>query len=267
MTKFFLKYLLIKRLLFIISGCLLSVIVAGQTLSGRITDTKGQAIPRATIYIKEISHGIIADENGEFRTTLEKGNYTLEVSSLGFEKKTVSVLITEEGAKMVIELTEKLYELNEVIVTPGKENPAYRIMRNVIARAPFHLNQIKGYESDIYLKGTFKIDNIPALIRSQIKDKEFMSYIGKLLLYESQSEVKYSEPDKYDLRIIAISSALPQAVSISDNTPLGAVTNNIYRPTSFGGILAPGAFSLYNFAIEDSYRDIDFVIIAKFNHT
>ena len=249
-----------KLLLLIFCGCLLPVIAVAQTLSGRIIDAKGQSIPRVTMYIKETSHGIIADENGEFKTNLEKGDYTCELSSLGYERKTVSVFVPEEGTNIIIELTEKIYGLNEIIVTPGKEDPAYNIMRNVISRAPFHLNQVKSYESEVYLKGSFKIDQVPALIRSQIKDKELKSYIGRLLLYESQSEIKYNEPDKYDLRITAISSAIPQSVQISDNVPLGAVSNNIYSPTAFGGLLASGSFSVYKFELEDSYRENELLI-------
>ena len=248
-----------KSILCIVCGCLLPVFVAAQTLSGRVVDAKGQSISHVAMYIKETSHGIMADENGEFKTNLEKGDYTCELSSLGYERKTVSVFVPEEGINMIIELTEKIYGIQEIVVTPGKEDPAYNIMRNVISRAPFHLNQVKSYESEVYLKGSFKIEQVPALIRTQI-DKELKSYIGRLLLYESKSEIKYDEPNKYDLRITAISSAIPQSVQINDNLPLGAVVNNIYSPTSFGGLLAPGSFSVYKFEFEDSYRENELLI-------
>ena len=244
------------RLLFlIISGFLLVATLSAQTLTGHIIDSKGKSIPNATFYIREAAHGIMANEDGDFQIQIEKGDYTCEISSLGYEKIIMTVSVPEEGITITINLIEKVYSLKEVIVTPGKEDPAYRIIRNVIARAPYHLHQVKSYESDVYLKGSFKVDKIPALIKSQIKDKEAKDMIGKLLLYESQNKVKYTEPDKYEQHIVAISSSIPKDMGPGDNDMLEIITSNIYKPTAFGGLLAPGSFSIYKFKLEDSYQE------------
>ena len=244
-----------RLILLIITGYISTVSLSAQTLIGRITDTKGEAIPNATFYIRETAQGIMADENGFFQATIGKGDYTCEISSLGYEKKIMTASISENVLNITIALTEKPYSLQEVVVYPGKEDPAYRIMRNVIARAPYHLNQVKSYESDVYLKGNFKVDKVPLLIKSQIKDKELKDMIGKLFIYESQSEVKYSEPDKYEQHVIALSTTIPKSMNISDNVPISMLTNNIYRPSAFGGLLAPGSFSVYKFSLEDSYNE------------
>ena len=255
-----------RLILFIAAGCLLAVALSAQTLVGHITDTKGQAIPNATLYIQEITQGLMANENGEFQAHVKKGDYTCEISSIGFEKKKMTISVPEEGLSLSIVLTEKTYSLREVTVTPGKEDPANRIIRNTIAYAPHHLNQIKNYESDVYLKGNFKVEKIPALIKSQIKEKEIKDMIGKLFVYESQNEVKYSAPDKYEQRVIAVSSSIPESFNIDDNVPLSIITSNIYRPSAFGGLLAPGSFSVYRFNLEDSYKE-DETIIHKIRVT
>ena len=244
-----------RSILFTVIGCLLAITLPAQTLIGRITSTKGEAIPNATIYFHETTRGIMANEYGEFQANIKMGDYTCEISSLGYEKKKMIISIPEEGLSLTIELTEKALNLNEVVVTPGKEDPAYRIMRNVIAHAPYHLHQVKKYESEVYLKGNFKVEKVPALIKSQIKEKEIKDMIGKLFVYESQSKVKYSEPDKYEQHITAISSTIPKSFNFGDNMPLSVVMNNIYHPSSFGGLLAPGSFSAYKFKLEDSYNE------------
>ena len=249
-----------RSILFIVAGCLLTAAISAQTLAGRITDIKGEVIPNATFYIHETTQGIMANENGEFQAHLKKGDYTCEISSLGFEKKKMTISVPEEGLNLTIRLEEKAYSLKEVIVTPGKEDPAYRIMRKVIANAPYYLHQVKSYESDVYLKGNFKVDKIPALLKRQIKEKEVLDMIGKLFVYESQSKIKYSEPDKYELNVIAITSTIPKSMDIGDSAPLTAVTNNIYNPTAFGGLLGPGSFSVYKFQLEESYREGDLLI-------
>jgi hypothetical protein len=241
-------------------GCLFALTLPAQMLTVKIVDDKGQPIPNATFYIRETARGVIADERGEFQTELDAGEYACEISSLGYERKTMTVAVPPQGLTLNVELTEKTYTLRGVTVSPGKEDPAYRIMRNVIARAPYHLNQVKSYESDAYLKGSFKIEKMPALLKSQITDPNMKNMIGKLLVYESQSEVKYSEPDKYELRIIAVSTSFPENFNIDDNVPLIAVTSNIYSPASFGGLLAPGSFAVYKFKLEDSYQEDDHLI-------
>ena len=249
------RLILLTTAIFIFTSSL-----SAQTLIGHITNTKGVEIPNATFFIRETSHGIMANENGEFRIQLDKGDYTCEISSLGYEKKIMTISVPEKGTDISIKLTEKVYSLKEVTVTPGKEDPAYRVMRNVIARSPYHLHQVKSYESDVYLKGSFKIDKVPALIKSQIKDKEVKNMIGKLLLYESQNKVKYSEPNKYEQHVVAISSSIPKGMNPDDNELLSIMTSNIYSPTTFGGLLAPGSFSIYKFKLEDSYPEGDFYI-------
>ena len=249
-----------KLLLLLVAGCLLTITISAQTLVGSITDVKGNAIPNATFYIHETTQGIMANESGEFQAHLKKGDYTCEISSLGFEKKKMTISVPEEGLKLTVRLEEKTYMLREVVVTPGKEDPAYRIMRKVIANAPFHLHQVKKYESDVYLKGNFKVDKIPALLKRQIKEKEALDMIGRLFVYESQSKIKYNEPDKYELHVVAITNTIPKDMEIGDNVPLAVVTNNIYSPTAFGGLLGPGSFSVYKFQFEEAYKEGDLLI-------
>ena len=237
-----------RTITLIVFGFIFSLNLLGQMLTGRIVDSKEQPVPNASVYIREVALGIMANENGEFQTKIDAGEYTVDISSLGYERKTMPVSVPPESLHLIVPMTEKIFTIREVIVTPGKEDPAYRIMRNVIARAPIHLRQVKSFESDVYLKGTFKLDKLPAIVKSQMKDK---STIGKLMVYESQNEIKYHEPDKYEQRIVALSSTLSKDFYIDDKMPILTLTANIYSPTSFGGLLGPGAFSLYKFKLED----------------
>ncbi|MDR1380503.1 MAG: DUF5686 and carboxypeptidase regulatory-like domain-containing protein [Tannerella sp.] len=239
----------------ILTGALLAPALSAQILTGRIVDVKGRPVPNATFYIRELTLGLMADERGEFRAKTDEGEYTGEASSLGYERKTVTFTVPAEGLALHVELREKTYAMREVVVTPGKEDPAYRIMRNVIAHAPRHLHQVQSYSADVYLKGTFKAEKVPALIKMQIKEKDRRNLIGKLFLIESQNEIRYRAPDRYEQRVVAISSTIPDGLNLDDRLPLGIVTSNIYRPSTFGGLLAPGSFAAYKFRLEDSYDE------------
>jgi hypothetical protein len=248
--------LTMRLMILLASGWLFAATLTAQTLTGRIVDTKGQPIPNATCYIRSLTLGLVADGQGEFRTKIAPGDYTCEISSIGYERKRISLSIPPEGFMLEAVLSEKIYPIREVSVTPGKEDPAYPLMRKVISRAPYHLHQVKNYESEVYVKGTFKVAKVPALIKRQIKNKETREMIGKTFLLEMQNEITYHEPDRYEHRVIAISHTLPPEMIRFDNqAPVNPVTSNIYAPSTFGGLLAPGSFSLYRFRLEDSYEE------------
>ena len=256
----FIQNLSLRTLFLLLLETFVVVSLSAQTLSVSIVDENEQAIPNTTIFIRETAHGIISDDRGEIQTKIDAGDYTFNISSLGYESKTMQVSIPPEGLILNIQLEEKIFSLPEVIVTPGREDPALRIMRNVIARAPYHLHQVKSYESNIYFKGTFIIEKIPALLLSQIKEPDFKNIIGKTLVYESQNEVKYSAPNNYELRVIALQTTIPASAGISDRIPINAVTMNIYDPKSNGGLLGPGAFDVYNFRMEDAFYESEHTV-------
>ena len=244
-----------KLFLFLLIESLFVCLLHAQKLTGRIIDVNEQPIPNATVFIRETSHGIMADEQGEFQTVIEAGDYTLDISSLGFERKTVKVAIPPDGLTLAIQLSEKTVRLREVIVTPGKEDPAYRVMRNVIARAPYHFHQVKSYESDVYFKGNFMMEKMPALIKSQIKEPDLKNMIGKRIVYESQNEIQYTAPDKYEQRVTALSTTFPKSLNIDDSAPLFTMIMNIYSPQIFGGLMGTGSFSVYKFQLDDIYEE------------
>ena len=224
-----------------------------QTLKGTITTTSGQAIPYSTIYIQELTSGMVADENGKFQTKLNSGTYTFEFRSIGYEPEVRKINIVSEITTIEITLTEKPVVLNELLVKPSKEDPAYRVIRHSIARAPFHLYQLSSYEATNYMKGSAKIESIPAVMKMMIKDRKLKSLIGKLLVLESQSEVTFRSPEKYTQKVVAFKSSIPKEM-----TPKGGLrtsTSSIYQADFMGYIspLSPQAFKYYNFKLEDIY--------------
>ena len=77
--------------------------------------------------------------------------------------------ITDQLISKNITLKDQSYTLGEVIVTNGKEDPAYRILRKAISLAPYYLNQTEHYTADVYLKGTLEMEKIPYLIKKMIE--------------------------------------------------------------------------------------------------
>ena len=82
------------RLLFLISFfSLVSVITAAQgiRLTGKVTNTKNEPLPGATVLIEGTSRQVVADVEGKFYISLDAGKkYTLRVSNAGYESKLVA---------------------------------------------------------------------------------------------------------------------------------------------------------------------------------
>jgi hypothetical protein len=241
-----------KRTIYSLAIFLLGVIasdVNAQTLKGKVADNEGKPIPGAVVFIREISQGIATDDNGEFRIDLKNGNYICEFSSLGYEKKAITVVINNPLQSVSVLLEKKVYELGEVVISARREDPAYAIMRKAIAMAPYYLHQVKGYESEIYLKGSMKLNKIAGLIESRVDKMKLIK--GSLFIKESKNEVIFTSPDKYEQKVIALSSSFPNGM-IDEDSPMSLITANIYAPNVRGIVspLSPDAFTYYKFVFE-----------------
>ena len=243
-----------KQIIFCLCFFLFSfTAVSAQVLKGKVVTSNGEPVSNATVYIREITSGIVADEQGKFQIKLNPGIYTCDFRSIGFEAQTKTIDIKSTGAEIQIVLVDKPLNLKEVIITRSKEDPAYQIMRQAIARAPFHLYQVSSFTSDNYLKGSAKIEKIPGLMKMMINDKKILSLIGKLLVLESQNEISYQSPSRYTQKVIAYKSSIPKEME-----PKGGIripTSSIYEPVFMDEIspLSPQAFRYYKFKLEDIF--------------
>jgi len=218
-------------------------------------NTGGEPVPFATIYIHEITSGFVANEQGEFQTRLLKGTYSCEIRCIGYQSQTRLVEVSAEGAELKILLAEKPIWLKELTVKPSKDNPADRIMRHAIARAPLHLYQLSGYTSENYIKGSAKIEKIPGLMKMMIKDKKMKSLIGKLLVMESKNVITFKSPTLYSQRVIAYKSSIPKEMEPKGGFSIS--TSNIYEPIFREKIspLSTHAFQYYKFKLEDIFTN------------
>ena len=210
--------------------CILPAFLFGQSLKGRVTDEKGSPIPYASLYLVELQTGVTTDDNGLFQTTLKKGRYTLEVSSIGYSKERLQVDVVGDAQERNIVLHERIYQLGEVVIGRNTEDPAYSIMRQVITKAPFYRNQLISFHAGTYLKGTGKLKSIPAILKlSKEVRKQSKEMLGKLFVLEEQREVTYAAPNKWTNRVKAYANSFPENMRVD----IGITTVNLYTPNLF----------------------------------
>ncbi len=93
--------------------------VSGQekfTVSGTVTSEKtGERLINASVKVADKSIGTITNDYGFFSLSLVKGNYTIEISSIGLQEKTIELLL-EKNFKLNIALDDKEQKLQDVTV-------------------------------------------------------------------------------------------------------------------------------------------------------
>ncbi len=87
--------------------------ITEETVTGKVTDTKGDALPGVSVLVKGTTKGTTTEGDGGFRISANQGD-VLVFSFVGFESREVKI----SGSQPInVRLAESLSVLNEVIVT------------------------------------------------------------------------------------------------------------------------------------------------------
>jgi len=128
----------LKSVISIIS-LLFSGILFSQTITGKVVD-KTDVIPFANVILKDATHNTIAGttttDQGTFELKAIAGNYTLEISYLGFKTWKKEIFHAKNTNLETIILEENAQALNEVVVKTEK-----RVIERKIDRLVFNVEK------------------------------------------------------------------------------------------------------------------------------
>lgn len=100
-----------------------SILVNAQSfkVSGKVVDENNQALPSASVFVKEINKGTTTNFEGEFALTLKEGNYTITVSFLGYKSEIKKISVSKNiKINFILEANETV--LDEVLVSAVRVN-------------------------------------------------------------------------------------------------------------------------------------------------
>lgn len=92
-----------------------------RTLSGSVTDTKGETIPGANLIWLHTSTGTGTDANGAFELERAEGNNQLVVSCIGFNTDTLNISSEQEYIDITLSEGVELQEVNVVARKAGTQ--------------------------------------------------------------------------------------------------------------------------------------------------
>ncbi|MDB5280562.1 MAG: TonB-dependent receptor [Ferruginibacter sp.] len=108
-----------RKFMTMLTVALLSfVVVSAQTrlVSGRVTDSKGNPVPAATIKKLKGEGSVAADQNGNFKINAQNGD-VLVISSVNYGAEKVTVSAGKDSYS--VSLADKLSMMDEIVVTAG----------------------------------------------------------------------------------------------------------------------------------------------------
>ena len=239
-----------------------TVMAQNASISGKITDSKNLSLTSVAVYIKGTSTGTTSNGEGRYHILLRPGHYDLVFALIGFKTFVKSIDLGAGETILDLVLPENTYNLNEVTVRAEREDPARRIMRNVIARRDFYTNQVHAYSCQVYIKGIQKLRNAPKSflgtdVQGELKNMGLDSgKRGILYLSESVSRLKVKKPGSIHEEMISSkvsgnnsSFSFNQASDLMVNFYQNRIDLTNITPRQFISPLADNGFSMYRYKL------------------
>ena len=182
-----------------------------QSISGYLINEHKEPVPFANIFVKEIQSGTSSDAEGHFFLTLTtNGEYELIISSVGYETQSIKVLVGEEEVKRNIQLQFSKIELEEIVIKASKRDPAYAIIQKVIDHKKAHLQSVKSFKTEVYVKAVEVVEKREKKPKKQLvvieetaldpfeaEEKAKQNLLSSLNMVEMQLSLHYEYPKKY----------------------------------------------------------------------
>ena len=129
-------------------------------IRGKIIEAgTNEALPFVNINFKGTTVGCISDFEGNYSIETRVKVDTLVISYIGY--KTIKTKIRSGSyQKLDFTLETESISIDEVTITPG-ENPAYRIIRNIIKNKELNNpDRLNSYQYEVYNKMQIDINNL-----------------------------------------------------------------------------------------------------------
>jgi len=162
---------LIHNIVLVATLCV-SDFLFSQSVSGTVMDENNQPIAFANVYVKYTTQGTYTDEAGKYFLRLEPGSHNLVFSVIGYTQKEITVVVRDKSEVIKnIWLQPSSIDLDEMVVSAKRKDPAYEIIKNVIENKDKYLNQFETCKYNVYLRATDQADLTEKELQ-RLKEKE-----------------------------------------------------------------------------------------------
>lgn len=140
-------------------------------------------MPFVNVVFKGTTIGTTTDINGEYELEAQRAIDTMMVSFIGYKAQRIGIKRLKSN-QVDVRLESENVQLREVVIRPG-ENPAHRIMREVVAhKKENNPERVQTYEYDVYNKIQFDLNNY----KEKFTDKKLFKPFNFIFDYADTTE-------------------------------------------------------------------------------
>lgn len=192
---------MLKEVLFTLLLIPLLLMPSLGQVSGVVTNDEGDVLPFATVAIGGTSKGTVANNEGLYEISVPEGNVTLIFQYIGYKTEYVDITYSGQPLSIDISLIKQAIDIDEIVIAADAEDPAYGIMRKVIANRERQLKAVQNFRGDVYIKGQIKVLEAPEKFMGQeVGNMEgLLDTTGQGIVYlsESKSTVYFNYPAEF----------------------------------------------------------------------
>lgn len=265
---------LVRYLFILISICFFATLQAQQyTIKGKVFNAENkEGLPFVPVLIKGTSIGAQTDFDGNFIIKTSKLGDTLIATYFGFKRMARKINPNLALQEINMPMQNEGVALEEITVKAG-ENPAHRIIRNVIAnKEKNNRDKLEAYQYETYNKIEFDMTRIPKEIRESkvLKPIQFVfnnidsTYSDEkpslpFFMIENISDFYYQKDPKRKREIVKASK-----ITGIENTSISQVMGDMYQNINiydnnilvfnkqFPSPISDDGFFYYKYFLEDS---------------
>lgn len=254
-------------------GCLVKIQGQTYTIKGKVFNAENkEALPFVPVLIKGTSVGAQTDFDGNFVIKTSKLGDSLVATYFGFKRMARKINPDLQVQEINMPMKNEGLSLEEVTVKAG-ENPAHRIIRNVIANKPKNnRDKLEAYEYETYNKIEFDLTRIPKDMREKkvlkpiafVFDNVDSSFSGEkpslpFFMIENISDFYFQKNPKRKREIVRASK-----ITGIENTSISSVMGDMYQNINiydnnilvfnkqFASPISNDGFFYYKYYLEDS---------------
>ena len=136
-------------------------------LTGTVTDTDGEPLAFASVYMAGTSRGTTTNVEGTYSLPLQPGTYDIVYQYVGYASEKRRVTIGTQPVVIDVTLAAESIALSTFEINADGEDPAYAIIRAAVARRDYHRDRVGTYAADVYIKGQVQLKDVPETFLGQ----------------------------------------------------------------------------------------------------
>lgn len=195
-----------KNLLLFLCLFTVSSLYSQYVLTGTITDEAGHPVPGARVAVVNTTYGVPTSMKGSyFLEFQEKEKVVIEVTMIGFESKSDTVIILHRNNTLDFVLAEKATSLNTVEIYADEKNVAKEVMKSVIDNKKNLKKSFESYQCNTYIKTSLEKERRFPQFGNNDDEEELIEEEGrqKMNFIESYSRTKFKRSNTYKEEVVA----------------------------------------------------------------